>query len=119
MTDPRELSKAQTQTVAKQKTKQPWLWNVVLIDDSEHTFPYVIRMAQEVFSLNEDRARALAETVNNNGRAICVTTHKEHAELKVEQVISFGKDPLLATCKGPMSCVIEPAEVADDSADGK
>jgi ATP-dependent Clp protease adaptor protein ClpS len=92
------------------KPKQPWLWNVVLLNDEEHSYEYVIRMMQQLFGLNAERATRVAETVDKEGRAIIMTTHREHAELKREQIHGFGRDPQLAVSKGSMSSVIEPAE---------
>ncbi|MGQ0627387.1 MAG: ATP-dependent Clp protease adaptor ClpS [Phycisphaerales bacterium] len=97
------------------KPKLPWLWNVVLLDDQHHTYAYVIKMVRDLFGMTTEQAQKLAESVDRDGRAVCMTTHREHAELKCEQVFGFGKDPLIAECAGPMSCVIEPAvESGDD-----
>lgn len=91
------------------KPKQPWLWNVVLLNDDDHTYEYVIRMMQTVFAHPIEKALNVAKTVDSQGRAICLTTHKELAELKLEQIKTFGRDPLMASSKGSMSAVIEPA----------
>lgn len=91
------------------KPKQPWLWNVVLLDDQDHTYEYVIRMMQTLFAHDSEAAFAVAKTVDKDGRAVCITTHKEHAELKRDQILAFGKDALMPRCKGSMSAVIEPA----------
>jgi ATP-dependent Clp protease adaptor protein ClpS len=41
---------------------------------------------------------------------IVLTTTKEHAELKRDQIHAFGPDPLSSrSCAGSMSSVIEPA----------
>ncbi len=96
------------------RTKQPRLWNVVLLDDDQHTYDYVIELAQKVFGVQLTRAFQIAKTVDSDGRAICLTTHKEHAELKVEQIHGFGADVLIAGCKGSMSAIIEPAELGGD-----
>lgn len=100
-------------------TQQPKLWHVVLLDDDDHTYEYVMRMMQELFNKTLEQAFKMAETVDNDGRVVCVTTHKELAELKQEQVHSFGKDPLMARSAGPMSAVLEPADFAgDESGEG-
>lgn len=85
-------------------------WHVILLDDDFHTYDYVIRMVRSVFGYTEERAYQLADEVNAKGRAVCMTTHKELAELKRDQLLSFGKDPLIAMCKGSMSATIEPAQ---------
>lgn len=89
---------------------QPRHWNVVLIDDDEHTYDYVIRMMQTLFACDAAKALRIAQTVDSEGRAVCMTTHKELAELKREQVLSFGRDPLMAVSKGAMTAIIEPAQ---------
>lgn len=102
------------QTKNDTRTDQPVPWNVVLINDEEHTYEYVIRMVQELFRHDLERAFKIAQTVDTEGRAVCLTTHKEHAELKQDQVHSFGPDKLMAISKGPMTCIIEPAECGGD-----
>lgn len=102
-------TKTQTDTKSDTKPKQPWLWNVVLINDEEHTYEYVIAMMQNLFAHPVERAFKIAQTVDGSGRAVCLTTHKEHAELKRDQIHAFGRDPLMAVSKGSMTAVIEPA----------
>lgn len=92
------------------KVEQLPPWNVVLLDDDEHTYDYVIRMLQELFAYTPQRAYVAAKEVDTKGRVICCTTHKERAELKQDQIHSFGKDPLMAISKGAMSAVLEPAQ---------
>lgn len=96
--------------------KRPWLWNVVLLDDQEHTDVYVIRMMQELFAMSAEKATQIADVVDGRGRAVVVTTHKELAELKRDQILAFGKDPQVGSCSGSMSAVIEPAEHDADDA---
>ena len=110
---PKPRPRSQTDT----KPKQPWLWNVVLLDDDDHTYDYVIRMMQNVFAQPIARAFKTAQTVDSDGRVVCLTTHKEHAELKRDQILAFGRDPLMMRSKGSMSAIIEPAEFSGDDAD--
>lgn len=108
---------AQTQTQNQSKpaeTSQPRWWNVVLLDDEEHTYDYVIRMMQELFAYSQEKSFKIAKCVDDDGRAICLTTHKEHAELKQEQILAFGRDPLMAISKGSMTAIIEPAMGGED-----
>ncbi len=106
-----------TQTNAEQRTKQPWLWNVVLLNDEAHTYEYVIKMCRQVFSHPAERAFKIAKSVDGEGRAVLMTTHKEHAELKCEQVHGFGRDEKIAGCAGAMSAIIEPAEFGGGDGD--
>jgi len=83
-------------------------WNVVLIDDNEHTYDYVIGMLGKLFGHGLDRAYQLAKEVDSSGRVIVFTTHKERAELKRDQIMAFGADPLMSISRGSMKAVIEP-----------
>jgi ATP-dependent Clp protease adaptor protein ClpS len=112
------VATAAPQTRPETDTEQPVPWNVVLIDDDHHTYEYVIRMMQELFAHPLEKAFQIAKTVDGDGRAVCLTTHKEHAELKRDQILAFGKDPLMAESKGSMTAVIEPAESGGDEDEG-
>ncbi len=94
-------------------------WNVVLLDDDHHTYEYVMKMVASLFGVGLARAFAIAQTVDAQGRAVCLTTHKELAELKVEQIHGFGPDPMMAESAGSMSAVLEPADAGsgDDGSD--
>ena len=95
----------------KEKTdvkRQP-PYNVVLLNDDDHSYEYVIAMLQQLFGYPVEKGFQLAEEVDTSGRVIVLTTTKEHAELKQDQIHAFGPDPLIARCQGSMSAVIEPA----------
>lgn len=89
-------------------------WNVVLLDSDDHTAEYVIAMMKSIFGFDLARSAEIVERVDRLGRAICLTTHKELAELKVEQIHSFGPDRAIAECAGSMSAVLEPAISGDE-----
>src|SRR5262245_35613577 len=103
----------------KDDTKRMPPWNVVLLNDEEHTYEYVMRMMQNLFAHPQEKAFAIAKTVDSDGRAVCLTTHKEHAEFKRDQILAFGRDPLMAVCKGSMTAIIEPAEFGGDDGEGE
>ena len=83
-------------------------YHVVLWDDPNHTYAYVIEMLRNLFGHTTEQAFELAKTVDTDGRAVCLTTTKEHAELKRDQIRAFGRDDRSRTCKGSMSASIEP-----------
>ena len=92
---------------SKKPRKQP-RYNVILWDDDDHTYGYVIYMLQELFAYPPEMGYQLARQVDTAGRCICLTTTKEHAELKRDQIHAFGKDELMENCAGSMSATIEP-----------
>src|SRR5258708_2213109 len=109
---PKRSKKTKKKVSGKRKPKSRKLppYNVVLLDDNDHTYDYVIEMLGKVFGYAEQRGYELAQTVDNSGRVIVITTHKELAELKCEQITTFGADWRLDRSKGAMSAVVEPAE---------
>jgi len=96
-------------TKEQEKTERQPPYNVVLLDDNDHSYDYVITMLQQLFGHPREKGYLLAKEVDSNGRVIVLTTTKEHAELKQEQIHAFGPDPLIERCQGSMSAVIEPA----------
>ena len=94
----------------EEKVRQQPPYNVVLINDDDHSYEYVIRMLKQLFGHPEPKGFLLAAEVDTTGRAIVYTTTREHAELKQDQIHAFGPDPLIARCKGSMSAEIEPVE---------
>lgn len=84
-------------------------YHVVLWDSDDHTYDYVERMLRELFGHTKEECHKLAEAVDEEGRAIVLTTAKEHAELKRDQIHAYGKDNLEGS-KGSMWGTIEPAE---------
>lgn len=93
---------------ARQRTSPRW--NVVLLDDDEHTFDYVVEMLVTLFHHSASHALRLAVEVDATGRVIVETTTRERAELKRDEIHAYGGDWRIERCRGSMSCEIEPAE---------
>ena len=85
-------------------------YHVILYDDDDHTYEYVIEMLQAIFGHPLERGFQLAKEVDKSGRVIVATVHKELAELRQEQIQEYGPDPRLPKSQGSMSASIEPAE---------
>ena len=83
-------------------------YHVVLWNDDDHTYQYVVAMLQKLFGHPPEKGILLAREVDTQGRVIVLTTTREHAELKRDQIHAFGADRLLARSKGAMSASIEP-----------
>jgi ATP-dependent Clp protease adaptor protein ClpS len=93
----------------KRKTEGLPPYNVVLLDDDDHSFEYVIFMLKKLFGHSLEKGYKMAMEVDASGRVVVATTNLEQAELKRDQIHAFGPDPLIPRCKGSMSAVIEPA----------
>lgn len=101
---------AQPRERTEQKTRGLPPYNVILLDDEDHSYEYVILMLKKLFGHPPDRGYKMALEVDNTGRVIVATTNLEQAELKRDQIQSFGPDPLLPRSTGSMSATVEPAE---------
>lgn len=109
MSESTVLPTTREKTEQEQKTKRQPPYNVVLLNDDDHSYDYVIAMLQQLFGYPVEKGFQMAKEVDTTGRVIVLTTTKEHAELKQEQIHAFGPDPLIPRCQGSMSAVIEPA----------
>jgi ATP-dependent Clp protease adaptor protein ClpS len=101
---PREREKA------REKPKRQPRYSVILWNDEEHTYAYVIGMMAELFGHPLEKGYQIACEVDASGRAVVLTTTREHAELKRDQIHAYGRDAQLNTSKGSMSASIEPVE---------
>ena len=90
----------------RRRRRQP-RYNVLLWDSDGHTFEYVERMLRELFGHAKEQCEKLAKAVDSEGRAVVLTTTREHAELKRDQILAYGKDNLEGS-KGSMWATIEP-----------
>ena len=86
------------------------MYHVVLLDDDDHSYEYVIEMLMDIFGYPEAKAYEMACEVDKAKRVVVATTYKERAEMKRDQVQSYGADWRIPHCKGSMSAVVEPVE---------
>lgn len=88
------------------------LFHVVLLDDDEHTYDYVIEMLQRLFFLSIEAALQHAIEVDTAGRTVVITCERPQAEFAQQQIHGFGADPRMPKSKGSMSAVLVPAGTA-------
>src|SRR3974390_425218 len=84
------------------------LYRVVLLDDNDHTYDYVIEMLQKIFIFTLDQAYRHAEEVDRAGRTVLITCELPEAEVARDQIQSYGPDWRLPRSQGSMSAQIEP-----------
>jgi ATP-dependent Clp protease adaptor protein ClpS len=103
------LTLPETDQQEETKTKRQPPYNVILLNDDDHSVEYVVAMMQNLFGYPIEKGLKIAEEVHFKKRCIVKTTTMEHAELKRDQIHAFGPDKLIPKCKGSMSAEIEPA----------
>jgi ATP-dependent Clp protease adaptor protein ClpS len=110
MSEPTTLPVPKTVPREEEKVRRQPPYHVILLNDDDHTYEYVIRMLKELFGYPEEKGFQMAKEVDTTGRVIVLTTAKEHAELKRDQIHAYGADPYSSRqCAGSMSAIIEPA----------
>ncbi len=85
------------------------LFHVVLLDDDEHTYEYVIEMLQKLFVLPKEIAFQHAVEVDSTGKTIVITCERPQAEFARDQIHGYGADPRMLKSKGSMSAILIPA----------
>jgi len=91
----------------KARPKRQPRYHVILWNDEEHTYEYVILMLRELFGHQPEKGFQLAKQVDTEGRAVVLTTTQEHAELKRDQIHAYGKGREIDGCEGSMWATIE------------
>lgn len=85
------------------------LYNVVLLDDDEHTYDYVIEMLERLFLFTRAQAYRHAVEVDTTGRTVLMTCELPEAEFARDQIHAYGPDWRMPRSKGSMTAIIEPA----------
>jgi ATP-dependent Clp protease adaptor protein ClpS len=104
------VSVPRTTEETRRKPKRQPRFNVLLWNDDDHTYLYVVVMMKELFGHTFEKGYQIAKEVDKQGCAVVLTTTKEHAELKRDQIHAYGKDELIDGCEGSMWATIEPVE---------
>ena len=92
----------------KRRPRRQPLYHVVLLNDDDHTYEYVIEMLGRLFGHPAERGYLLAREVDTAGRAVVDRTTLERAELKRDQIRAYGPDWRVRTSRGSMAAVVEP-----------
>jgi ATP-dependent Clp protease adaptor protein ClpS len=85
------------------------LYHVVLLDDDEHTYDYVIEMLQKLFLCSYEQAYNHAVEVDSTGRTVVITCELPQAEFARDQIHGYGPDWRMKKSRGPMRAILEPA----------
>jgi ATP-dependent Clp protease adaptor protein ClpS len=84
-------------------------YHLVLLDDNDHTYQYVIEMLGRIFGYETEKSYALACIVDAEGRVTVETADHDQVTRHQSQIHGYGPDPRVARCKGSMSAIVEHA----------
>lgn len=110
MAPPRRQTRRQERADATPEAIHLPPYHVVLLDDDDHTYEYVIEMLMRIFGHTAEKAFRMACEVDAAGRVVVETTSRERAELKRDQIRAYGPDWRIEHCRGSMAATVEPAE---------
>ena len=104
------LPRPKRPTRQDKKPKRQPRYQVVLWNDDDHTYAYVIVMLMEIFGYQTEKGFELAKEVDTCGlTAVLLTTTKEHAGAEARRGARLRQRPrAIKACKGSMWCTIEP-----------
>src|SRR5487761_2723123 len=85
------------------------LFHVVLLDDDDHTYDYVVEMLAKLFCMAPAQAFQHAVEVDSTGRTVVITCERPAAEFARDQIHAYGADWRMPRSKGPMKAVLKPA----------
>ena len=110
---PRTTAKPDTSTkkstgTSEQDQLTP-LFHVILLNDDDHTYDYVVEMLATIFCVSSEAAFQHAVEVDTTGRTIVMTCEREQAEFGRDQIHSYGADPRMPRSQGSMTAIVEPA----------
>lgn len=98
-----------TETEQETKGERSKLYHVIILNDEEHTFEYVIEMLQAVFGFTYATALAHTMEADATGSSIVWTCGLEEAELKRDQIHAYGPDWRMPNSRGSVAALVEPA----------
>jgi len=98
-----------TKAPEEKKPKKAKPWAVIVMNDDEHTFQYVMELFQKVFHYDVAKCFKLADEIDKTGRAVVWSGSQEVAELKRDQIKGGGTDfyAEAGPVKYPLGCYIE------------
>jgi ATP-dependent Clp protease adaptor protein ClpS len=86
------------------------LYHVIILNDEEHSYEYVIEMLQFVFRISSDAAIRHTIEADTTGSSIVLTCGLEEAEHKRDAVHAYGPDWRMPQSRGSVAALVEPAQ---------
>lgn len=83
------------------------LCKVVLFDDDEHTYDYVVEMLVECCSLSSESAFRCAVEVDLSGRTTVFFGTRDECRRRRDRIHAFGADPRLPRSRGSMKAEVQ------------
>ena len=99
----------QTEPEEVTKDELAKLYHVIILNDDEHTFDYVIEMLQAIFAFSYAAALEKTMEADATGSSIVWTCGLEEAEGKRDRIHAYGPDWRMPNSRGAVVALVEPA----------
>jgi ATP-dependent Clp protease adaptor protein ClpS len=107
---PDVITTPETDTAEETKTRRVPPYNVILLNDDDHSMEFVIAVLCKALNITVEKACQLMLVAHTSGQAVVWTAPKEVAELKAEQIQTFHEVRERDGKKlGPLGVCVEPA----------
>ncbi len=83
------------------------LYQIILFDDDEHSYQYVIEMLTNLFELSQQDAFEIAYEVDNCGQAVVKTCPLGEAIEGRDMILNYGPDPRLKISNSSMRAIVQ------------
>jgi ATP-dependent Clp protease adaptor protein ClpS len=90
-------------------TQREKVYNVIILNDEDHTMDYVVEMLQTTVRLSAQAALACTLEADATGSSIVYTCGLEEAENKRDLIHAYGPDWRIPHSPGSVAALVEPA----------
>jgi len=91
-------------------TEKAKLYQIILLDDDEHSYAYVIEMMMTLFGFSYEDGHRIAYDVDFLGQATVKICPLEEAMVGREQIINYGPDERLPKSRSSMMAIVQAAD---------
>jgi ATP-dependent Clp protease adaptor protein ClpS len=104
---PSETSETEGDTETETETRSDRVCKVILFNDEEHTYDYVVEMLSHACSLSRDKAFRCAVEVDLTGRTIVFYGSRSACAGVVSKIHAYGPDHRLPQSMSSMNAEIQ------------
>lgn len=83
------------------------LFKIVLFDDDEHTYDYVVELLVDCCGLSKESAFRCAVEVDLSGKTTVFYGPLDACRRRCERILAYGADPRLPRSKGSMKAEVQ------------
>jgi ATP-dependent Clp protease adaptor protein ClpS len=104
------LPDIETEARPSSEQQESPLYHVILFDDDEHSYAYVVEMMMNLFNMTPEQGFDVAYEVDHIGQAVVMTVAYDEAVAAHRKIINYGPDFRMPNSRSSMGCTIERAE---------